>query len=272
MYYSLSVILDYPSLLYFWVLSPWVFLDSWLHLFPSFLAPFLIQCSKHARSSTLIIWSLFTKKYMCLALNFFSLWLTYWWGCDSHRPFFKLFQGLFSISKILSRVSSLSFLLIFFIHQHININFTISHFLGFTAHSYFYCVSFQSSFFKKKKWFVSSNYWNLTSVPTIALKQIIQRFPTTFYWVCSSGDFNLFLDLYNTGCSLMFYSYFLLLFYFHFYPYFSCQLQSLSFISSSMSLKEYMLQGSVVLSQYFLLLCSFCWIRSLLYILSDYFL
>ena len=151
MYYSLSVILDYPSLLYFWVLSPWVFLDSWLHLFPSFLAPFLIQCSKHARSSTLIIWSLFTKKYMCLALNFFSLWLTYWWGCDSHRPFFKLFQGLFSISKILSRVSSLSFLLIFFIHQHININFTISHFLGFTAHSYFYCVSFQSSFFKKKK-------------------------------------------------------------------------------------------------------------------------
>lgn len=97
-----------------------------------------------------IIWSLFTKKYMCLALNFFSLWLTYWWGCDSHKPFFKLFQWLFSISKILSRVSSLSFLLIFFIHQHININFTISHFLGFTSHLYFYSVSFQSSFFKKK--------------------------------------------------------------------------------------------------------------------------
>lgn len=128
----------------------------------------------------------------------------------------------FSPSVKSSPVSPVSpYLLIFFIPKHININFTISHFLGFTSHSYFYSVSFRSSFFKKmvcvlkllKSDFCTHHCSEIdyTKISNNLLLGLLQ-------WRL----FNLFLDLCNIGCSLMFSSYFLLLFYFHFYPYFSC--------------------------------------------------
>lgn len=176
----------------------------------------------------------------------------------------------FSPSVKSSPVSPVSpYLLIFFIPKHININFTISHFLGFTSHSYFYSVSFRSSFFKKmvcvlkllKSDFCTHHCSEIdyTKISNNLLLGLLQ-------WRL----FNLFLDL----ATLDVHWCFLLIFCYFFISTFTLTFLvncSLSLVSSSISLKEYMLQGSV-LSQYLLLLCSFCWIISLLYILPDYFL